>query len=139
MGSRLVVVNKLSKYAHFISKTILIQLGIWLTFCSRGGQQLGIPISIVNDKNPTFMINFWKELFKLQGTKLARALPMITWNLTWKLRLSIGLWKHIYVVFRKRKEKGLVFNRTLFKYSMQQKKNEMYSFQFLTHWIYTFL
>ena len=30
----------------------------------------GMPHSIVSDRNPTFTSNFWKELFKLQGTQL---------------------------------------------------------------------
>jgi hypothetical protein len=30
----------------------------------------GMPHSIVSDHDPTFTSNFWKELFKLQGTQL---------------------------------------------------------------------
>ena len=67
----LVVVNRLSKFAHFGGLTHLFSakkvtdLFVWDIV-----RLYGIPRSIVSDRDPIFMSNFWKELFHLQGTKL---------------------------------------------------------------------
>jgi hypothetical protein len=50
----MVVVDRLSKYAHFCAHFKLH----------------GMPHSIVFYPDPTFTTNFWQELFKLQGTQL---------------------------------------------------------------------
>jgi hypothetical protein len=67
----MVVVDRLSKYAHlcalqhpFTTSTVA-QIFMDQVF------KLHVMLhSIVSDHNPTFTGNFWKELFKLQGTQL---------------------------------------------------------------------
>jgi hypothetical protein len=67
----LVVVDKLSKYAHFIlvvhpyTATKIAQIFIANIF-----KLHGMPSFIVSDRDPLFTSLFWKELFKLHGTKL---------------------------------------------------------------------
>ncbi|MCH96095.1 hypothetical protein A2U01_0017078, partial [Trifolium medium] len=67
----LVVVDRLSKYSHFIllkhpynAKTIAE------LFVKEIVRLHGIPSSIISDRDPIFMSHFWMELFKLQGTNL---------------------------------------------------------------------
>lgn len=67
----LVVVDRLSKYGHFMflkhpysAKTIVE------VFVKEIVRLHGIPVSIVSDRDPLFLSTFWKELFKLQGTQL---------------------------------------------------------------------
>jgi hypothetical protein len=67
----MVVVDHLSKYAHFCAlphpfmPTLVVQVFIDQIF-----KLHGMPTSIVSDRDPTFTSTFWKELFKLQGTQL---------------------------------------------------------------------
>lgn len=65
------MVDRLSKYAHFIHifhpYTVSKILQIFLTHVFK---LHGSPTSIVIDKDFTFTSQFWKELFKLQGTTL---------------------------------------------------------------------
>jgi transposase InsO family protein len=67
----LVVVDRLSKYVHFISvahpysATKIAQIFIANIF-----KLHGMPSSIVSDRDPVFTSLFWKELFKLHGTEL---------------------------------------------------------------------
>jgi hypothetical protein len=67
----MVVVNILSKYAHFcdlqhpFTTSTVAQI-----FMDHVFKLHGRPHSIVYDRDPNFTNNFWQELFKLQGTQL---------------------------------------------------------------------
>jgi hypothetical protein len=62
----MVVVDRLSKYAHFcplpypFTLTLIAQV-----FLDQIFKLHGMPTSIVYDHDPTFTNTFWKELFKL--------------------------------------------------------------------------
>ena len=67
----MVVVDKLSKEAHFISvKTTykasnIVDIFMKQIFCLHG-----IPKVIISDRDPKFTGNFWKCLFKVLNTTL---------------------------------------------------------------------
>jgi hypothetical protein len=67
----MVVVDRLSKYAHFcalqhpFTTSTVAQL-----FMDQVFKLHGMPHFIFSDCDPTFTRNFWQELFKLQGTQL---------------------------------------------------------------------
>ena len=65
----LVVVDKLSKYSHFIpiSHPYTIQ-SVAKEFFDHVFRLHGLPESIVCDRDPTFTSKFWEELFRLNGT-----------------------------------------------------------------------
>ena len=67
----LVVVDRLSKYAHFIALAHPYSaLTIAQLFLDHIYKLHSLPKSIVSDRDPVFVSNFWRELFKLQGVKL---------------------------------------------------------------------
>lgn len=67
----LVVVDRLSKYSHFILlKHPYTAKSIAELFAKEIVRLHGIPKSLISDRDPVFVSNFWLELFKLQGTKL---------------------------------------------------------------------
>ena len=67
----LVVVDKFSKYGHFLllkhpytTKTVA---GL---FAKKIARLHGMQCSVVSDRYPTFLSQFWTEFFKRQGTTL---------------------------------------------------------------------
>jgi hypothetical protein len=67
----MVVVDRLSKYAHFFSLQYPFTASmVAQIFMDQVFKLHGMPHSIVSDHDPTFTSNFWQELFKLQGTQL---------------------------------------------------------------------
>jgi len=67
----LVVVDRLSKYGHFIPlKHLYSTKSVVDIFVKEVVRLHGTPTSIVSDRDPLFMSLFRKELFTLQGTNL---------------------------------------------------------------------
>ena len=67
----ILVVDKISKYAHFYSllhqftPTIVTQV-----FIDHILKLHGMPTSIMSDRDPMFMSKVWQDLLKIQGTQL---------------------------------------------------------------------
>jgi hypothetical protein len=67
----MVVVDRLSKYAHFCTlQHPFIASTVAQIFMDRVFKIHGMSHSIISNHDPTFTSNFWQELFKLQGTQL---------------------------------------------------------------------
>lgn len=68
----MVIVDKLSKYFHFVPLTHpFIDVTVTVAFFHNFFKLHGLPASIVYDKGFVFLNRFWKELFRLQGVTLA--------------------------------------------------------------------
>ncbi|OWM70560.1 hypothetical protein CDL15_Pgr014233 [Punica granatum] len=66
-----VVVDRCTKYAHFMSLTHPYSATtVAQTFMDNVFKLHGMPESIVSDRDPIFLSNFWQDLFKLQGVAL---------------------------------------------------------------------
>jgi len=66
-----VVVDRLSKSAHFLALAHPYTAKMVAEKFVEGVVKLhGMPRSIISDKDPIFISHFWREFFKLSGTKL---------------------------------------------------------------------
>ncbi|KAL4018114.1 hypothetical protein IC575_021704 [Cucumis melo] len=74
MNVIMVVVDRLTKYAYFITlKHPFSAKQVALTFIDKIVRRHGIPNSIISDRDKIFLSNFWRELFASMGTLLKRS------------------------------------------------------------------
>ncbi|CAI7932609.1 unnamed protein product, partial [Closterium sp. NIES-54] len=67
----LVVVDRLSKMSHFIpTHTTVTAPETARLFFDHIVRLHGLPSTIISDRDPRFLSNFWQSLFKLHGTRL---------------------------------------------------------------------
>jgi hypothetical protein len=67
----MVVVDKFSKYAHFLPLAHpFTALTIAKLYLNEVFKLHGLPSSIISDRDPIFTSKLWQELFKLAGTQL---------------------------------------------------------------------
>lgn len=70
----MVVVDRLSKYAHFSALSHPYTAATVVDVFIRDIVKLhGLPRSIVSDRDPVFLSTFWEAFFQLQGTQLCRS------------------------------------------------------------------
>lgn len=68
----MVVVDRLTKYAHFIPLSHpFTAVTVAHAFVDQVVRHHGIPTSIVSDRDKVFVSSFWQTLFQLQGTKIS--------------------------------------------------------------------
>lgn len=69
-----VVVDRLTKYAHFITlKHPFTAATVAQAFVKEIFRLHGLPLSIISDRDRVFTSQFWTELFRLQGVQLKRS------------------------------------------------------------------
>ncbi|CAM8987288.1 unnamed protein product [Rhodiola kirilowii] len=67
----LVVVDRLSKNAHFLAMSHpYAAIEVAQIYMDNVFKLHGMPQSVINDRDPTFLSQVWKELFRVHGVDL---------------------------------------------------------------------
>lgn len=67
----MVVIDRFSKYAHYIALSHLYSaLTVAKLFIDNVYKLLGLPASIISDRDPMFYRRFWKKMFNIQRVNL---------------------------------------------------------------------
>lgn len=91
----MVVVDRLSKYAHFAPlPTKFDALRVAHLFINTVVRHHGFPKTLVSDRDSVFLNNTWEEMHRLSGTKLHFLQPT-TPNPMGKRRFTIAGWSNI--------------------------------------------
>lgn len=70
----ILVVDRLSKYSHFQGlKHPFTAVSVEEVFMKEIVRLHGFPSLIISDRDRFFLSNFWRELFRMQGTELKRS------------------------------------------------------------------
>lgn len=106
----LVIVDRLSKYAHFLSlKHPYTAHTVAEVFICEVAKLHGFPKSIISNRNPLFLSKFCSELFCLQGTTLRMSTISITLKQMVKQRLLIDVWRPICIVSLLKNQRNGIF------------------------------
>ncbi|XP_058757457.1 uncharacterized protein LOC131630720 [Vicia villosa] len=66
-----VICDRLTKFSHFLAlPTKFTAKDLAMRFSVEVARLHGTPKSIISDRDPLFLSNFWREFFKIQGTTL---------------------------------------------------------------------
>ena len=88
-----VVVDKLTKYAHFIAIDSQFKASqVAQVFMKEIYRLHGMPKEIISNRDPKFLSNFWTELFKKMGT-IYHIAPSTTDKWMVKLKQSTNSWR----------------------------------------------
>ena len=69
----LVVLDRLSKYGHFMSlQHPYTAQDVAQCYLDHVFKLHGMPVTLTSDRDPVFLSSFWKDLFTLQGVQLQR-------------------------------------------------------------------
>ena len=73
-----VIVDRLTKSAHFLAMRMTFTLEEFCRLYIREIVRLhGVPVSIVSNRDPRFIAQFWKSFQKVMGTQLSMSTAFI--------------------------------------------------------------